>query len=135
MLLRKETSVIRTQFPALLVVVAMFAMLLIATPACSSSTRGKTIHATLVAVNAARDGFVSWDRQHQQDLVAAATFKDEARASIDVYRTRRELVVASFEVVYRAIAVAATQSDEISLTAALARAGELYAALKQIGVP
>lgn len=135
MLLRKESSVIRTQFPALLVVVALFATLLAVTSACSSSQRGKTIHATLVAVNAARDGFAAWDRQHQQDLVAAATFKDEARAAVDAYRARRELVVASFEVAYRAIAVAATQSDEISLTAALTRAGELYNALKQIGVP
>lgn len=124
---------IRAQAPALWLFVSIFLILMVAVPSCSGTTqRTKTLQTTLVAVNAARDGFVAWDRQHQHELVEKATSKDDALLAIDAYHKKREPITSSFEVVYRAVAVAATQTDEVSLKAALAKAGELYDALKKL---
>jgi DNA/RNA-binding domain of Phe-tRNA-synthetase-like protein len=93
--------------------------------ACDRSQRVDTIHSTLIAVNAARDGFTAWDRQHQQTLVAAAVTRETAEQSVSSYRDGRRHVVDGFEVTYRALAVAATQTDDVSLSAALTTATEL----------
>jgi hypothetical protein len=93
--------------------------------ACSRNQRVDTIHTTLIAVNSARDGFTAWDRQHQQALVAAAATREAAEQSVASYQDNRRPVVDGFEVTYRALAVAATQTDEISLSAALSTANDL----------
>lgn len=93
--------------------------------ACSRNQRVDTIHTTLIAVNSARDGFTAWDRQHQQALVAAATSREAAEQSVASYHDNRRPVVDGFEVTYRALAVAATQTDEISLSAAITTANDL----------
>ncbi len=126
---------IRAQAPALWMFVSMFLMLLVATPACGGSKRTRTLGATLTAVNAARDGFVAWDHQHQQVLVEHASSRDDADKALADYHGKRAPVVAAFEVVYRAIAVAATQSDGPSLSAALDKAAQLYEALIGLGMP
>lgn len=93
--------------------------------ACSKNQRVDTIHTTLLAVNSARDGFTAWDAQHQQALVAAATTREAAEQTVASYHDSRRPVVDGFEVAYRALAVAATQTDELSLSAALTTASEL----------
>jgi hypothetical protein len=100
-------------------------MLSAAAGACSQNQRVDTIHTTLIGVNSARDGFTAWDRQHQQALVTAAATREAAEQSIASYRDTRSHVVDGFEVTYRALAVAATQTDELSLTAALSTANDL----------
>lgn len=113
----------------------MFLVMLVATPACSGSKRTRTLQTTLAAVNAARDGFIAWDKQHQLELVKNASSRDETDKSLGDYHKRREPVVTGFEVVYRAIALAATQNDGPSLSAALDKASELYEALLGLGMP
>lgn len=92
---------------------------------CTKSKRSDTIRASLIAVNAVRDGFVAWDHAQQALLVDHAASKEEARAALNAYRDKRSDIVTGFEVAYRALAVAATQNDEVSLKAALAESAEL----------
>lgn len=124
---------IRAQSSALWMFVSLFLVMIAITPGCSGPTkRTRTLQTTLTAVNAARDGFVAWDRQHQHELVEKATTKDAANQAIDAYHKKREPITTSFEIVYRAVAMAATQTDELSMQAALAKAGELYDAIKKL---
>jgi hypothetical protein len=99
---------------------------------CGPNRRTRTLKATLTAINAARDGFVAWDRDHQHQIVEKATTRDTAQLELDSYRMRREAIVAGFTAAYRALAAAATSGDEASLRAALAAAGELHDALKKL---
>lgn len=97
--------------------------------ACTQDQRQSTIRNTLVTVNAARDGFTTWDRSQQDQIVKDATSREEGVAKLTAYRAERADVVADFEIVYRALAVAATQVDELSLKNAQAAASELIAAI------
>ncbi len=99
--------------------------------ACSHNQRADTIKATLVSINAARDGLTTYDAQHQREIVDAAQTADEAREKIASYRAEREKIINGFEVVYRALALAATQNDQPSLESAISRAAELYAAVQK----
>ena len=46
--------------------------------ACSQASRKDTLKTSLVSVNAARDGFLAWDRHHQQTIEDQATSREEA---------------------------------------------------------
>ena len=107
-------------------------LVVLALAACGASARQKTIQGALVGVNAARDGFITWDSQHQLSIVEKATSREEAELALKDYRTRREVVKEAFEVAYRALAVAATQTDELSLHAALAASDKLVDAVKKL---
>lgn len=97
--------------------------------ACNRSQRTDTLRAGIVSVNAARDGFLQWDRIHQRDIVAAATSRDDAERQLASYQHDREPILNGFQVAYRALALAATQSDDPSLKLALASVGELVDAV------
>jgi len=103
-----------------------------ATTGCTKNQRVESIHASLVAVNAARDGFASWDNDQQQAIVAHATTREEATKALAEYRENRLKVSADFEVAYRLLAVAATQTDDLSLSAALTEASKLVEAIKKL---
>ncbi len=124
----------RKHIPALTLYLMTFAacIALAAVPSCTKNTRLTTIQASLVTVNAARDGFVVWDRQHQSSIVDAATTREDAIAKIDAYRKEREKTLHAFETVYRVLAIAATQTDEPSLKSALAQSAELVQAIKKL---
>jgi hypothetical protein len=111
---------------------AILALLCALVGACTKSERTDTLRASLIAVNAARDGFTSWDRQHQQGIVEAATSRDAVQAALEHYREQRTPVVSGFEMAYRALAVAATQTDDPSLQRALASSSQLIDAVKQL---
>jgi hypothetical protein len=98
--------------------------------ACNRSQRTDTLRASIVSVNAARDGFLQWDRAHQASIVGAATSRETGEQALASYRHEREPIVNGFSVAYRALALAATQSDDPSLKAALAEAGELVDAVQ-----
>jgi hypothetical protein len=100
--------------------------------ACTKNERTDTLRASLIAVNAARDGFTTWDRQHQQALAESATTREAGEAALERYREQRKPVISGFEVAYRALAVAATQTDDPSLQRALAGSKDLVDAVKQL---
>lgn len=106
--------------------------MMISSISCTKNERIETLHASLIAVNSARDGFVAWDLPHQQAIVEAATSHEQGAAALAAYQAKRKPVVDGFEVAYRAIALAATQTDDLSLQAALATAGDLIAAVKRL---
>lgn len=118
-----------------LAIVELVGVLLLATSltsACTQSQRTDTLHSAVVSVNAARDGFVAWDREHQQTIVDQATTHDDGVKALSDYRVKRQPVMDSFEVAYRALALAATQTDDPSLKAALAMSGDLIDAVKKL---
>ena len=109
-------------------------IVLVALAACGASAREKVIHATLVSVNSAREGFTQFDRQKQQSIVEAATSLDDGRTRLADYRKKREPVVDAFTTVYRAIAIAAVVSDDpTSLSMLLDVAKRLADALAALG--
>jgi hypothetical protein len=105
---------------------------------CGASQREKTLRATTIAVNAARDGFVAWDLEHQRSIYRAVHerggTKEAALAELATYhRDKREPVVELFVTAYRAIGVAAVlNEDEPSLQAAVAAAQRLADALREL---
>ncbi len=103
--------------------------------ACTKNDRMDTLRVSLTTVNAARDGFVAWDEQHQKAIVEKSTSKDEGMLALESYREARGRVVLGFEVAYRALAVAATQTDEPSLKAALAASDQLIDAVHRLFSP
>jgi nitrogen fixation/metabolism regulation signal transduction histidine kinase len=100
--------------------------------ACSKTQRTDTIHASLIALNAARDGLTEWDRVHQHDIIDTSKTREEATTTLAAYRARRDSVVAGFEVAYRALALAATQNDDPSLHAALLAATTIVESVKSL---
>lgn len=123
---------IRRAVPNLLMIV----LTLCALEACTKDTRLSTLQASITSVTAARDGFVIYDRVHQQDLLDTSATREQFTVVITAYRKEREMILNTFEVVYRALAVAATQTDGPSLNAALAQAGELVTAIHKLtGAP
>lgn len=105
---------------------------LAALPACTGSQRSKTLRASVLAVNAARDGMLVYDATHQKAIVDKATSREEGERELAAYYTKRTPVVAAFEVAYRALAVAATANDDPSYRAALAAAKSALDALQAL---
>jgi len=101
-------------------------------PGCGSGQRQRTLRATLVGTNAARDGFVSWDADHQKAIVDRAASREDGERELAAYRAARDPIVSTFELVYRAIAAAATQSDDPSLRAALDASSSLLDSIKKL---
>lgn len=100
---------------------------------CGGSQRQKTLHGTVIALNAARDGFIEIDSQKQEAIVKAATSKEEGQKALDAYRVKRQEVIAAFEAAYRVTALAATSTDDVTLKQALEAATalqKLYDAFK-----
>lgn len=104
----------------------------VGTSSCSASKRQDTIRATLVGLNSARDGYTRWDLQHQKAIVEKATSREEGETKLSTYRERQATVVSSFEIAYRTLALAATQTDDPSLSAALTVSAELLEALRTL---
>ena len=88
--------------------IAVIALLVACGGSSFNERANKSLTTALGATNAARDTFVSWDKQHQLDLVAAATTEEAAKAELELYRAKRQQVVRAFTVAYSAIAAAAT---------------------------
>lgn len=100
--------------------------------ACGQSQRQDTLRASVVSVNAARDAFTHWDLDHQKAILARATTRDEYQTKIAEYRSLQHKIETGFTVAYRALALAATQTDELSLSAGVKAAGDLVAAVKDL---
>jgi hypothetical protein len=86
--------------------------------ACGPSMREKTIHTTLVATNASREAFVTYDENKQLAIVEGAPTEVEGIAQLNAYHAKRDKLAAAFEHLYRAIAIATVlQHDSKSLAA------------------
>jgi hypothetical protein len=97
--------------------------------ACDHS-RKDTIHATIIAVNAARDGFIEWDRTRQEQIVAAATSKEEGRAKLDAYREGRTKIYDGIALAYKLLIDALTDDGDSSLKSAVREATKLVTDIK-----
>lgn len=125
---------IRPVIPGLYALLALFAscMLVFGVTSCGPSQRQKTLYTSLVAVNAARDGFTTWDIQHQRDIIAKATSREEKDANIGAYREKQGKIVLGLLAVYNAIALAGTSTDEASLKSAVEQAKDLISAITKL---
>jgi hypothetical protein len=110
------------------VVVLLLAVLV----GCGSNYRQRAIKAGVQSVNTARDGFVKWDHSIQSEIVKRATSREEVEYKLKAYRTARLFVLDVFELVYRSLAVAATETDDASLNEALKQIQKLFKALKAL---
>lgn len=102
----------------------------------------KTLRASLVTLNAARDSFDGFDMEHQQSFVERATKAttreeiDAIKAELAEYRKKREHVFGALLAAYSALSLAATLEDGSSLAAAIAAVTALGKAVAELkGVP
>lgn len=99
---------------------------------CDHNSRQKTLRTSLIAVNVARDGFETWEDTRQDQIIAAATTKEEGQRKLAEFRAELDKIYAALPTVYSAIAVASLHKDEHSLQVALEEAGKLFAAIKKL---
>lgn len=122
----------RPPLSAYFILLLALLLLFTASVSCTKNQRSETLRDSVVAVNAARDGFTAWDRVHQQEIVDKATSHENGESQLAAYRERRKVVADSFELAYRLLAIAATQNDDPSLKAALAASAEIVDAAKKL---
>jgi hypothetical protein len=99
---------------------------------CGASQRTKTLQATVISVNTARDGFEIWDLAHQRQLLESSTTREEHETKLAAYYHEREKIISAFEIAYHAIASAAALNDQPSLRAAVDRSAALLVMIKTI---
>lgn len=91
--------------------------------ACGASAREKTLKATYIGLNAASEGFVSYDKEHQARIVKAATSIEEGATKLAAYRVDQLRVYNLFAAAFQSLAAAAiVNNDPKSLTSAVAAA-------------
>lgn len=100
--------------------------------ACSKNKRYEVISATVIVVDTAHDGFHTWDTVRQEKILDESPTREVFTAKINAHRAERDRMRLAFKTVYRALALAATQNDDPSLTGALAQASELVEAIKKL---
>lgn len=124
-------STLRMTRPPLPAIVLLFfvcmGLTFVSLPGCNQNQRADTLHGALVTVVAVHDGYASWDLDQQKaiakDVVASSTTRAEAEAKGTAARTaylaKRSTYDKWFEVAFQAIATAATQTDDLSLSKAI----------------
>ncbi len=105
-------------------------VLLALAAACGPNAKQQALKYSLTGLNAARDGFVVYDANHQQKIVDDATSLDQGKQALADYRAKREKVLQSFTVAYSALAVAALDPSAEMLVEALSAATEVYKLIK-----
>lgn len=115
---------------SLSIFVVMYLACVIAAVSCSGSQRMKTVAVAVLSVDTARDGFMVWTKDHQKAIIDKATSKQEAEAGLTAYIVERDKIKEGFEIVYRALALASTKTDDSSLQEALTAAAALYTRIK-----
>lgn len=107
-------------------------VLVLAFTACGASQREKTLKVTLVAINAARDGFLVHDEARQGAIVAKAHDLEDGKTQLAAYRLARVEVVEAFELAYRTLATATFLSDDPSVKNAGKALASLLETLKRV---
>ncbi len=104
--------------------------------ACGPGARDKALRGTLTGVTAARAAMVTWDASTQDRIVADSTSREQGQAALAEHREDRAVLVAAFEASYFAIAIAATDLNDQTLSQAVVAATKLYALYQRItGAP
>jgi hypothetical protein len=103
----------------------------LALPACPGpDAKQKALQTSLTALNAARDGFVVWDKHHQEKIVENATSLEQGKAALAAYRAKRAPVEQGFVIAYSALAVAALEKSAEMILEAVLAAKEVYKLIK-----
>ncbi len=110
----------------------LWLMLVFMVPSCSKATREKALDDTFTALNASRDAFLAWDRDHQDAIIQQATTLEDGQKKLAAYRKARDTVLAAGAVAYAALGLAQAGNDDPSLLTALEKARDLYAAVKNL---
>lgn len=134
----KNTAAVAASAPGfaslrMMVVLAVLAIgALTFAPACTHNDRTDTISATLLTVDAARDGLVAYDAKEQLALVGSAASRDDATTKLAAYRNARDAATGPaglLATAYRGIAAAATANDATSLAAMQTAVAQFLAAV------
>jgi hypothetical protein len=89
---------------------------------------------TTATLDAAQVGFVSFDGDHQLELVAACGgTKLDCQSTLVAYRARRTKVVTALVVAYQAVAAAWRLDNNVSVANAVAAGVAVEQAIKLIG--
>jgi hypothetical protein len=114
-------------------VLAGAAILYLVFAGCGASAREKTLRASFVAMNAARDGFFAYDKQHQRTLLEASPDRATFDNQLAAYRAKQADVVAKIAGAYEALAAAVLiNKDHGSLAAVGAALAIAFDAIKDI---
>ncbi len=108
-------------------------LLLVFLFACGASARTKSLQSTLVAVNVVRDTFLAVSAKREDQIVEAATSKEEGRAKLDAFRQATIPIVSAIGNAYRAIAAASLLSDSASVGEAAGAAAKAATLVKELG--
>jgi hypothetical protein len=101
--------------------------------ACDHGQRQDTLRGLVTGLNAARDGFATWDGRHQQIIVDGSASREDAERKIAEWRAHGQRdVELGLTVAYQAGFAAATQSDELSLQKAIRAAADIIATVKSL---
>lgn len=114
---------------------ALVVALCAATASTACSSYQTELKASLVTINAARDGFTAWDLRHQGEIVKQATSLDEGKSALESYRKQREPIVAGFEIAYKALADAAISPSDASVALVIADLLDLEKSVEALGLP
>lgn len=114
----------------------MFALLIMSNGviACGPNARQQTIRATLVAGTAMEQAFVTFDEKIQEALIQSATDRANAEAVISAWRKKRITGQEYITELFKAIAIAATFSDDVTLQSMLSSLAITRQQLTAMGV-
>lgn len=123
---------LRASRNVLVLSLVMMAAILAPLAACGGSAHEKTLQVSFVALNATRDGFTEWSRDHQEQIVEHATSADEAKTKVAAFRATRTKVVDAFLVAYAAFSLATLDPAEPNYLEAIKAGKALLAAIKDL---
>jgi hypothetical protein len=112
--------------------IALLAVLL---AACSLSAQQKALHATYIGVKAAEAGFDTWNHDHQAEIVAKAPSLAAGEKALDAYHVQREPVLQAFIAVYQLLYLAASDTNQERIDAAISAAKTLYDLIETLKKP
>jgi hypothetical protein len=103
--------------------------------ACGASAQQKALHATYIGVKAAEAGFVEWDKHHQEELVAKAPSLPAGMDLLHDYWAKRAPVLQAFMAAYQLLYIAASDTTDDKINAAIGAAKLLYDIIEAVKQP
>lgn len=104
---------------------AMILLLGLLAISCHNSKKD-TLKTSLQTLNATRDGFLVWDRQHKDAIVDSADTYEDGEVRLNMYREKRAAIILGFELAYKAVAIAAVDRTDRNIKEMLANLEMLY---------
>ena len=91
-----------------------------ATTGCGPNKRQTTLMTAMAGVDAISEGFKTFDLEYQRKLVKESTSREDGLEKLARYHEKRAPVVKGLEAAYRALYVASSANDDVSVKNALA---------------